>query len=147
MNKVEQFMLLIKKAQNDENEIAILLSNLNSKELDEKKEINDLENYREEYHINLYEQGKKGTSGAGLASMHNFIMQIDQVIKSKLDQLDKIGKEKKKISEQYFERLANRRKLEKYVEKLKIEEVKKENKLEQKKMDELSLIKKKNFFD
>ena len=139
MKRSKKFEPILKISKNTEDQAAQVLAQVIAKEQQERLEIEELEHYREEYQQGLFEKGRSGTTGANLASMHDFIMQIDQVVQQKLKKIEEILVEKESAQKKLWECQKKTKSLENLVAGIKSKERLLEDQKEQKQMDELNL--------
>lgn len=140
---LKQLRLVAKIEQDKEDQLMQELQTANKFLLDNQDKLANIYDYRKEYMQELTNRGQGGMDGNAFAQFNAFVNKLDSVVEQQLKVIDTakqvVEQKRQFLAEQQQKRKAVNMLIEKYVEKEKQIEEKKEQKL----LDELST---QNFF-
>lgn len=133
-------VFLLEQAKEKENQAILALGKAHSELEDYYKQVAQIEQYRLDYCHQLVERGKNGLAASEYGHLNRFLTQLDETLTKQKAAESHFKIQVDNCQDHWFETRKQRRSYEWMIEKKQSDQLKRENQLEQKQMDEFSTL-------
>ena len=138
MKELQQFEVVIEKARDDEREALRVYVEGKKILLQEQKKLDELSGYKEEYHQGYRDQGRSGVNIAQINNYLGFLSKIDQTVQHQLQVIEQKRVYVEQLKSHWIAQRSYLLAIEKVVDKRRQQILVREQRREQKLMDEFA---------
>ncbi len=138
MNKSRRLKPVVDHAQRNEQEAARRLGEGNRYLQQQIKRLGDLQHYRLEYYQGFQERGRQGMSVTQMREFQRFMAQLDTAIEKQNEVIANARQRVEALRQVWFQKRNKKKMLDTVVDKYRLEEVRADERLEQRQNDEVA---------